>query len=218
VIDFHTHSLWSDGELLPTELARRAEYSGYKALAITDHGDFSNLDIIIPRLCTVCQKLRNSVNIKVIPGIELTHLPPGEIAHAVKEAKLLGAKIILVHGETIVEPVAQGTNLKSLEAGIDILAHPGLITEDETKLAKEKGVFLELTTRKGHSLTNGHIAQMAIKHGARLLLNTDSHSPSDLIDSQFAQRVARGAGLSEKERRSILKNSRELLKKVLSRS
>jgi putative hydrolase len=216
MIDFHTHSLWSDGELLPTELARRAEYLGYKALAITDHGDFSNLDVIIPRLCIVCQKLKGSLNIKVIPGIELTHLPPNDIAHAAKEAKLLGAKIVVVHGETIVEPVIPGTNRKALESEIDILAHPGLITEDETKLAKERGIFLELTTRKGHSLTNGHVAQMAIKHGARLILNTDSHSPSDLIDSSLAERIARGAGLSEKEFPTLLRNARELLKRVLS--
>jgi histidinol phosphatase-like PHP family hydrolase len=153
MIDFHTHSLWSDGELLPTELARRAECFGYKALAITDHGDFSNLELVVPQIYKVCQKLRDSMRIKLIPGIELTHIPPGDIAQAAKEAKLLGAQIVVVHGETIVEPVMPGTNLKALESDIEILAHPGLITEDEIKLAKEKGVLLEITSRTGHSLT-----------------------------------------------------------------
>jgi histidinol phosphatase-like PHP family hydrolase len=189
MIDFHTHTLWSDGELLPTELARRAEYLGYKALAITDHADFSNLEILIPRICNVCQKLRGSLNIQIIPGVELTHLPPGDIAQAAKEARLLGAQIVVVHGETIVEPVMPGTNLRALESEIDILAHPGLITKDEIKLAKARGIYLELTTRKGHSFTNGHVAQCAIKYGARLILNTDSHSPSDLIDLSFAQKL-----------------------------
>jgi len=139
MINFHTHALWSDGELLPAELARRAEYLGYKALAITDHADFSNLEILIPRICNVCQKLRGSLNIQIIPGVELTHLPPGDIAQAAKEARLLGAQIVVVHGETIVEPVMPGTNLRALESEINILAHPSLITEDEIKLAKEGG-------------------------------------------------------------------------------
>lgn len=213
-IDLHTHSLLSDGELLPAELARRAEYLGYIALAITDHADFSNLEIIIPQLCKISQKLRDTLKLQLIPGVELTHIPPEDIAQAVKESKLLGAKIILVHGETIVEPVKPRTNLKALESGIDILAHPGLITVEEVKLASKKGVFLELTSRKGHSLTNGHIAKLANKYGAPLILNTDTHTPQDLIDNLFAQNIARGAGLSYKEWLEVLKNSKKLLRRI----
>ena len=43
-------------------------------------------------------------------------------------ARALGAQIVLVHGETIVEPVPPGTNHQAIEAGVDILAHPGLIS------------------------------------------------------------------------------------------
>jgi uncharacterized phage-associated protein len=32
MIDLHTHTLFSDGELLPSELVRRAEMTGYEAL------------------------------------------------------------------------------------------------------------------------------------------------------------------------------------------
>jgi Histidinol phosphatase and related hydrolases of the PHP family len=41
MIDLHTHSIFSDGELIPAELTRRAAVAGYRAMAITDHGDFS---------------------------------------------------------------------------------------------------------------------------------------------------------------------------------
>ena len=50
MIDLHTHSLFSDGELLPSELIRRAYITGYTALAITDHVDSSNIDFVIPRI------------------------------------------------------------------------------------------------------------------------------------------------------------------------
>jgi histidinol phosphatase-like PHP family hydrolase len=62
-------------------------------------------------------------------------------------------------------------------------------------LAREKGILLEITARKGHSLTNGHVAALAVKHGAGLVINTDSHEPGDLIDSDFARQVILGAGL-----------------------
>jgi histidinol phosphatase-like PHP family hydrolase len=69
VIDLHTHSIFSDGELIPSELARRAKVTGYSALAITDHGDHSNFDFIISRLVKVCRKLADALAIQVIPGI-----------------------------------------------------------------------------------------------------------------------------------------------------
>jgi len=40
MIDLHTHSLFSDGELIPSELVSRAAAAGYRAIAITDHGLF----------------------------------------------------------------------------------------------------------------------------------------------------------------------------------
>jgi histidinol phosphatase-like PHP family hydrolase len=147
MIDLHTHTLLSDGELLPAELATRAENIGYKAIAFTDHVDSSNLDIVLPQIIKACNHLDKFFSIKIIPGVELTHIPPSAIKDMVKDARKMGAKIIIVHGETIVEPVKPGTNKAALEVDIDILAHPGLITREEVRLARNKGIYLELTTR-----------------------------------------------------------------------
>ena len=168
MIDLHTHSIFSDGELIPAELAQRAFAAGYKALAITDHVDHSNIDFIIPRIIKVCSKITQAGKIKVFPGVEITHVAPAQIAALADEARKLGAKIVVVHGETIVEPVPAGTNLAALKSSIDILAHPGLLTEEEARLAAERGIYLEITTRRGHSFTNGHVAQMARKFKANL--------------------------------------------------
>ena len=62
-----------------------------------------------------------------------------------------------MHGESPVEPVIEGTNRAGIEAGADILAHPGNITEEDARLAAEKGVYLEITARAGHSETNQHV-------------------------------------------------------------
>lgn len=195
MIDLHTHSLLSDGVLLPSELVRRAEVKGYQYWAITDHADVSNIDHIVPRIVQVARELNAHWVIKVVPGIELTHVPPETIAVLIQRARDLGACLIVVHGETIAEPVPPGTNRAAIEAGTHILAHPGLITEEETELAARKGVLLEITSRKGHSLTNGHVACLARKAGAGLVLNSDTHAPEDIVALDQRARVVEGAGL-----------------------
>lgn len=213
MIDLHTHSLFSDGELIPSELVRRAKVTGYKAIAITDHGDHSNIDFIIPRIVKVSEKLSQAFDIMVIPGIELTHVPPLYIAELAKEARKMGARLVLIHGETIVEPVPPGTNRAALHAEIDILAHPGLITEEEGRLAADRKIFLEISARNGHSLTNGHVVKTARLCGAALVLNTDSHAPGNLTSREKAQQIARGAGMTEAEILAMFRNSQYLAEK-----
>lgn len=214
MIDLHTHSFFSDGELIPSELVRRAEAIGYTAVAITDHADSSNLDHIVPRIVQVAMDLNRSQSVKVIPGVELTHVPPDLIAVLLKRSRELGAKIVLIHGETIVEPVAPGTNRAGLEAGADIIAHPGLLSRDEARMASEKGILLEVTSRKGHSLANGHVVRLAAETGAKLLLNSDAHSPGDFLSEPFARKVVEGAGLSPGALSQLLANARFLLEKI----
>jgi len=214
MIDLHMHSLLSDGQLLPSELVRRAVVKGYQALAITDHVDLSNIDWVISRLIKDCRELKKSFNVEIIPGAEITHVPPESIQSMAEEARRLGAKLVVVHGETIVEPVAPQTNCNALQSPIDILAHPGLITEEEVILAKKNGVMLEITARKGHCLTNGHVAKMALKVGAGLVLNTDGHAPDDLISDDQARNIALGAGLTEDDYNQLNVNTQELLKRI----
>ena len=214
MIDLHTHTLFSDGELLPSELVRRAEMTGYEAVALTDHADSSNLDWIVPRLVQVCGDLNAHWKIRAIPGIELTHVPPVLIGPLAKKARALGALLVVVHGETLVEPVPPQTNRMAIEAGVDILAHPGLITAEEVVLAREKGVALEISARKGHSLSNGHVARLAETYRADLVLNTDAHSPEDLISRERASQVAWGAGLGADGLERMLQNSRRFLARL----
>ena len=214
MIDLHTHSFFSDGELVPSELVRRAEAIGYQAIAITDHVDSSNIDLVIPRIVTALKKIRNHVGIEVIPGAEITHVPPKLIPDLVKEARNLGAKIVVVHGETLVEPVAPGTNRAAIEANADILAHPGIISEEDLLLAKETGVTLEITSRKGHSLSNGYIAKEAVRFGIPICINTDAHSPSDLITREFAFKILLAAGIEENRIDYVFEHSKTILDKL----
>jgi len=200
MIDLHSHTLFSDGDLLPAELARRAEAAGYRALAFTDHVDSSTIETVVKGLAIAARELQPYYDeMLLLPGVEITHCPPEQIAGLVKEARTLGARIVLVHGETIVEPVKPGTNRAAIAAGADVLAHPGLITAEEAELAAARGVCLEISARSGHSLTNGHVAATARKAGANLTFGTDTHSPENICTLERAKAVARGAGLSDRE-------------------
>ncbi len=209
MFDLHTHSIFSDGDLLPSEMVRRISAYGNKGFAITDHADFSNISSILSNLL----KLKDfEYEIEFLVGVEITHVPPRLISRAVELAWKEGAEIVVVHGETIAEPVAEGTNASALEEEINILAHPGLIREEDAEKARENGIHLEISARKGHSLTNGHVARMAEKFSCKLVINTDMHSPADIINDYTARKIIAGAGIRDVE--EVLRNNEKLFRKL----
>jgi len=202
--DLHTHTIHSDGEMLPVELIRRMAVLGYSTVAITDHVDASNTTETVAALL----KVRSSAKlfgVTLLCGVEITHVPPKEIAKLAKCAKDAGADIVVLHGETPVEPVAPGTNRAACSCrDIDVLAHPGIITLKDALLAAKNGVALEVTSRGGHNRANGHVVRIARQAGCRIVVDSDAHAPHDLLDKRARLLVAQGAGLSGRECRIAL--------------
>lgn len=204
-IDLHTHTFASDGALLPAELARRAEALGHHAIAITDHAGPSNLADVLDRALAAAERLRGELDVRIVPGVELTHVPPSMIADLADEAKARGAAFVVVHGETIVEPVKTGTNRAAIEAdAVDLLAHPGLLSAADADRAANTETYLEVSARRGHCLGNGLVVRRAQSAGAKLLCNTDAHAPSDLLTQQEAKEVVIGAGVEPDDVDTIL--------------
>jgi len=217
MIDLHTHTTFSDGELIPAELIRRAKVAGYRAIAITDHADASNIEFLVKNVRRLTDAYAHYFDVEVLAGVELTHVPPALMAGFADLAREAGAQIIVAHGETVVEPVAQGTNLAAIEARVDVLAHPGLITEIEVRLAAEYGVALEITTRRGHSYANGHVAALARRLGAKLVIDNDAHAPGDLVSRELRSRVGLGAGLSQDDIAQAALNAWEIVERCRGR-
>ncbi|MFB3882010.1 MAG: histidinol phosphate phosphatase domain-containing protein [Armatimonadota bacterium] len=219
VLDFHTHTIHSDGNLLPIELIRRAIVNGYEAIGVTDHVSVGNVEKVVPALVADCQLAEEHWDIRAIPGVELTHLPPAAIAEVAGLARRLGAALIVVHGETPVEPVPPGTNLAALRCPeVDILAHPGPIDVELGGLAARNGIFLEISARHGHSYANGAVVGAGREAGALFLVNSDTHRPEDILTEDWQRRVALCAGLSEAEAESALQeNGRRLLARIEAR-
>ncbi len=63
MIDLHLHSLYSDGELSPSDVVERAYQAGVSVLSLTDHDTISGL--------REAQKTATSLGINFIPGVEL---------------------------------------------------------------------------------------------------------------------------------------------------
>ncbi len=211
--DFHTHTTLSDGTSSPAELIRFAIAQGYDAVALTDHSGPGEMERIISEVRQACVLAQERWNFAALPGIELTHVPASAISELAAEARQLGAVIIVVHGETLAEPVEPGTNLAAIACPhVDVLAHPGNLTEEEARLAAETGVFIEITARPLHCLGNGQVAAMARSHGAKMIVNSDTHEPGDLLTEQLAYNVARGAGLDAEMIKQVLEvNPQQLL-------
>jgi histidinol phosphatase-like PHP family hydrolase len=208
MVDLHSHTFASDGELVPAEQARRAEVQGVEVLGVTDHADASNVEDCIERI----ERAKETASIRLLSGVEVTHVPPERIASVVERARDAGADIVVAHGETPVEPVVEGTNRAAIEAGVDVLGHPGRIKPEDAELAAELGVRLEITARGGHSLANGHVARVAKEADTKLVVDTDAHHPRDFITRDRAVEIARLAGLSEESAVEVVdENPRELL-------
>ncbi len=209
--DLHTHTILSDGDLCPAELFARAEHAGVTAIAVTDHVDWATVETTVPAIVAACEAECSGGKLLALPGAELTHVRPGQIAPLAERCRQLGARVILVHGETIVEPVPAGTNRAAIEAGVDVLAHPGMLSEKDVELAAELGVRLEISGRHGHCLTNGRVAAMARAAGAEITFGSDSHSPDNLRGRNDAIKVLLGAGLDEKAADNALESGLRLL-------
>lgn len=213
--DLHIHSLLSDGALLPSEIARRYEEKGYKIIAITDHCDYSNIKTNTRAIVEFCKHWPKDSKIKVLPGVELTHIPLEQIQPLTKLCRRQAIKIIIAHGETPAEPVIKGTNRAALLSDINILAHPGNITKDDCLLAKEKGIFLELTSRRGHCHTNAYVARIARETGANLVINNDCHAPENILGLDELKKIGLDAGLSEPEIEKIYIAEKRFLEKLI---
>jgi histidinol phosphatase-like PHP family hydrolase len=220
-VDFHSHTLFSDGDLLPAALVREAELKGVSALGITDHIDYSNYEIVVPALVKFAKIQGPHLNIPVFAGAEISYITPDQIEDLAKKARTLGAQYIIVHGETVNEKVYPGTNHTAvqLKGLVDILAHPGNISEEDVNTAVQNNIYLELSARAGHNSGNEHVARTGKRLGAKFLVNTDAHSHTEFINQEQAFKIAKNAGLTDLEALKAVKdNPQELILRIGAKS
>ncbi len=212
--DFHAHTYLTDGELSATDMWRHADRLEHRTLAITDHVAMEDPRPLLERLHAEARAWEGAPLVTLV-GVEISMVPPRRIAEVARAARQAGAEIVIVHGETPVEPVPIGTNRAAIEAPeVDLLAHPGLLTEADAELARAHETVLELSARRGHSLANGLVAQRALAAKADLVVDSDAHTAEQLVPFGFARSIATGAGLSPSQVEGALGDApRRLLKR-----
>ena len=215
MIDLHMHSTLGIGSLPPAAALRHARLAGCRVAALTDQADGATLAFVVQSLLPLTREYGLYMDIDTLAGVELTQVPPQLMARTVEQARNLGAQLVLAYGETLADSVPVGTNLAAIEAGVDILSHPGLITPEEAALAAEKGVLLELSCLPPHALANGHVAAQARKAGAKLVLGSDARGPHDFCSREQRRAIALGAGLSPAEYGVAEANARALAQRLL---
>ena len=209
--EFHSHTVLTDGEVVGIEMIRHAVAKGLRAITITDHVSLGNIDWVVRAEIAECELARDW-DILAIPGVEITHVPPGRLDEAVARARRAGARIVVVHGETLAEPVSGGTNRAAVtNPEVDILAHPGFLTAEEADLARENDVFVEISGRRTHMVANGHVARVGERARATMIVDSDAHTPKELLTQEQAVDVARAAGLPEEHVRGATERAQDAL-------
>jgi histidinol phosphatase-like PHP family hydrolase len=200
LIDLHSHSTLSDGTLSIEEMVSAAERRGYEAFAITDHAhadDPAYRDVVLEVRSHV-ERLKPETRMALFAGVELTDFAPEDIPRAAEETRRRGAQVVVVHGECLSLAVAEGTNAAAVRArGVDILAHPGLLEEQDAEEAARRGVYLEISARQGANWANGHVYKTARKAGAAIVVDSDAHDEAGLLSVPKQEALLRGAGASE---------------------
>jgi histidinol phosphatase-like PHP family hydrolase len=221
LIDFHSHTTLSDGTLSVAEMVAAAERHGYDAYAITDHarGEDPRYRDVVREVVAQVNRLQSHTRVQLYAGVELTDFPPREIARVAEEVRGLGAQVVVVHGECVSLSVAPGTNAAAVRSPhVDILGHPGLISERDAAEAMRRGIFLEISARQGANWANGHVYKTARLTGALVAVDSDAHSEAELLSAPKVAALLRGAGGTDYTVHQVTERMSRLLLDRLTRS
>ncbi|MBL3581699.1 histidinol phosphate phosphatase domain-containing protein [Oleidesulfovibrio alaskensis] len=199
MIELRVCSSLSRGSMSPAQAARMGRLAGLRAMVLTEQVDSVTMTATLAQLVPAVRRLSLFGGIEVIAGCEIAHMPPALIPDAVQEARSLGARFVSVLGQYLGSYAEEGTNLAAIDAGCDLLAAPGLISEEEAAFAAERGTMLDITACGMQALANGHIAVAARAAGAPVAVTGGVCEPSQFINADLRRAVALGAGMTPQE-------------------
>ena len=217
--DFHTHTLYSDGECLASSIAEAAEASGLAAVAITDHGPELSVGINpakIPLMLQDIKSAREDASIPVLAGMEANVVnTDGAIDLNDEVIKKLDILVIGLHtlGTPMQEELARNYFLAIMNAmrnnRVDVIAHPFRLhnnlapylspedIDEFVKLAAENEVAIEINSK--YRVPSEEFLRTCLKEGVKLSIGTDAHTTAEvgMVDWQMA--MLKRIGASEED-------------------
>lgn len=176
--DFHTHTVFSDGNVWPPERVDEAWREGLDAIAVTDHIEYrphkDDVGNNLNRSYELMEERARQHDIILVRGAELTHdTPPG-------------------HFNAIFLSDAMPLNTTDLYAQVEQAAtqkafvfwnHPGWKGAEKGRWGEEQTRLFEKGWLKGIEICNGatyyrEAHQMAVEKKLTLMGDTDIHDPS----------------------------------------
>ena len=213
--DFHTHTLYSDGECLASSIAEAAEASGLAAVAITDHGPELSVGIDpakIPLMLQDIESAREDANIPVLVGMEANVINVnGTIDLCDEVVKKLDILVIGLHtleGATQ-EELAKNYFLAIMNAmrnnRVDVVAHPFRLhdnlapylspedVDEFVELAAETGAAIEINSK--YRVPDEKLLRVCLRESVKLSIGTDAHMTAEvgMVDWQMAMLKRIGA-------------------------
>lgn len=215
--DLHLHSTWSDGNATLPELAQEAMNKGYQYLAITDHTTLPVARGLNDKRLTEQMGQIDRINseieeITLLKGAEVNINSQGELDISKDILEELDIVIASVHYDLRQDPDKMNTRiLNALENEyLDILGHPTgrklkeraaykLDLERLFEKAAMTGTVLEVNSQpKRLDLKDKHV-KMAIEHGCKLSVNSDSHNLQGLNNMELGVATARRGWARKKD-------------------
>lgn len=206
----------------PEEMAEEAGRLGYEYIALTEHNPKREekesviLDVLkrkkekIEKINYSCEGGREKGLQKVFNSLEVDIRPSGELALPEKAFDLLDFVMVSIHSRFQGSKVEQTKRvLKALEhPSVLIFGHPtgrmlggregiDLDWEKIFEVCKEKNILLEINSWPERLDLPDTLAHDAIKHGLKLVINTDSHAKDQMELMRYGVSVAR-RGWAEK--------------------
>ena len=212
--DFQMHSVWSDGGTTIEEMAAACEARGYTYCAVTDHAyglriarGMSPDDMRRQHQEIAALNERMAGRFRVLKSIEANIQTDGTLD--VEHADLETLDLVVA---------APHANLRSLDdqtirmltviatPGVHVLAHPsgrksgdraGIVArwDDVFRAAAMMGVAIEIDGDPSRQDINWKLATQALEAGCLFSLDSDAHSPEELVYSETAVAHARLAGI-----------------------
>jgi DNA polymerase (family 10) len=216
--DFHVHTSLSDGGDSLEEMIDAARAMGYAYVGISDHSMSLkvargvSVDDLMKRRDEIRNINRTSGTFRILLGTECEILANGDLDYPDEVLKELDYVIASVHSkfnmqiEEMTDRVLAAVN----HPYVNILAHPftGMVQRREpiqldlervAEEAAERGTALEINAFPDRLDLSGPQARLAREKGAKLVIDTDSHSTEHLAFMRFGVGTARRGWLEPED-------------------
>jgi histidinol phosphatase-like PHP family hydrolase len=212
--DFQMHSVWSDGGSTIEEMAAACEARGYDCCAVTDHAHglriargMSTEDMRRQHREIAALNGRLEGRFRVLKSIEANIQADGTLD--VEPTDLESLDLVVAAPHASLRSLDDQT-IRMLTAiatpGVHVLAHPtgrksgdraGIVARwnDVFRAAAMMGVAIEIDGDPSRQDVNWTMAAQALEAGCLFSLDSDAHSPDELVYAETAVAHARLAGI-----------------------